>query len=159
MNNEELLKKISQLEKKLQERDQLLKEKDIHLDQLRAMLDAFRRGKFVSKSEQVSSEQLGLFDEAELVFEIDKAEEKFEEEKARSEGKARNKGKRAPLPENLPREEVLIELPESDRICSKDGSLLKEIGDGEMMMAQKLQQHGKLPKRRPLLLTINRISD
>ncbi len=122
MNNEELLKKISLLENQL-------KEKQIFIDQLQSMVDAFRRAKFYSKSEQVSSDQLGLFDEAELVFETTKSEEKHEEEKAKSEGKPRVRGQRAPLPENLPREEVVIELPESERVCSKDGSILKEIGE------------------------------
>ena len=136
MNNEDLLKKISLLEKQLEEKEkslnikeQLLKEKDTHLEQLRSMLDAFRRGKFVSKSEQVSSDQLGLFDEAELVAEVDKSEEKFEEEKAKAEGKPRVRGKRAPLPSNLPREDVIIEIPESERLCPKDGSILEEIGE------------------------------
>lgn len=122
MNNEELLKKISLLENQL-------KEKQIFIDQLQSMVDAFRRAKFYSKSEQVSSDQLGLFDEAELVYETAKSEDKHEEEKAQREGKARNRGQRAPLPENLAREEVIIELPESERICPKDGSLLKEIGE------------------------------
>ena len=112
MNNEELLKKISLLESQL-------KEKQIFIDQLQSMVDAFRRAKFYSKSEQVSSDQLGLFDETELVYETAKSEEKHEEEKAQKEGKTRNRGQRAPLPENLTREEVIIELPESERICPK----------------------------------------
>ena len=122
MNNEELLKKISLLENQL-------KEKQIFIDQLQSMVDAFRRAKFYSKSEQVSSDQLGLFDEAELVFETTKSEEKHEEEKEKTEGKPRSRGQRTLLPENLPREEVVIELPDSERVCPKDGSILKEIGE------------------------------
>ena len=127
MNNEDLLKEILSLKKQLQEKDQLLKESAIHMERLESLLDAFRRGKFVSKSEHVSSDQLGLFDEAELVAEIDKTDEKLEEMNEKP--KSSTRGKRAPLPENLLREEVIIELPESERICSKDGSILEEIGE------------------------------
>ncbi len=40
-----------------------------------------------------------------------------------------NRGKRAPLPKELPREEVLVEVPESERICPQDGAPLVEIGE------------------------------
>ena len=40
----------------------------------------------------------------------------------------KGRGKKKPFPENLEREEVQIDLPEADKICPHDGTLLKEIG-------------------------------
>ena len=41
----------------------------------------------------------------------------------------RRRGARKPLPERLPRIEVVHELPELDRRCEHDGRLLVEIGE------------------------------
>ena len=41
----------------------------------------------------------------------------------------RVRGKRKPLPDNLPREVIVIEIPLSERICTEDGSILTEIGE------------------------------
>ena len=41
----------------------------------------------------------------------------------------KGRGKRQKLPESLPREEVIIDLADEDKICSEDGTQLKCIGE------------------------------
>lgn len=45
------------------------------------------------------------------------------------ERKPKGRGKRKPFPESLPREEVIIDLPDEEKICPHDGTALKEIGE------------------------------
>ncbi|MBF0311691.1 MAG: IS66 family transposase [Magnetococcales bacterium] len=77
---------------------------------------------------------LGLFDEAEQIQESspDEVEEEGEgenkEETTPVAGHQRKKRGRKPLPDWLPRVEIVHELPESERICDLDESLLTEIG-------------------------------
>ncbi len=44
------------------------------------------------------------------------------------ERKKRGRGKRKPFPEDLPREEIVIDIPESEKTCPHDGAELKAIG-------------------------------
>ncbi len=41
----------------------------------------------------------------------------------------KGRGVRKPFPSDLPREEVIIDLPESENVCPKDVTALKEIGE------------------------------
>lgn len=45
------------------------------------------------------------------------------------ERKPKGRGKRKPFPEDLPREEVIIDLPDVEKVCPHDGTTLKEIGE------------------------------
>ena len=40
----------------------------------------------------------------------------------------KGRGKQKPFPEALPREEIIIDIPEADKYCPRDGTELKEIG-------------------------------
>lgn len=70
-------------------------------------------------------EQLPLFNEAEV--EASQPEEKEESEETEVSGHKRKRGKRKPLPENLEREVVVIELKPEEQF-SEEGSPLKVIG-------------------------------
>lgn len=85
----------------------------------------FRRKQYGASSEKVSSEQLGMSDEAE--FESLKNEEVNETISVPGHERAK-RGKRIKLPESLPREIVEIDIDYS-KICSNDGSELKCIGE------------------------------
>ena len=68
---------------------------------------------------------------------VDKAPEEGEGEDSEAEapdkpekpGKPRKRGKRKPLPKNLPRERIVIDLREEEKVCVHDGSVLKCIGE------------------------------
>jgi transposase len=83
--------------------------------------------RFAPSSERMVDGQLGLFDEAE-------AEEAKPETEATGEAVAvdahvRRRGKRTALPEYLPRVDVVHELPEAERVCPHDGSILERFGE------------------------------
>ncbi|MBF0427171.1 MAG: IS66 family transposase, partial [Magnetococcales bacterium] len=94
------------------------------------LLLAKRFGRSSEKSPP-EDRQPGLFDEAEEIEETapDAAdEEERGEESTTVTGHERRKPGRKPLPEWLPREEVIYDLPETERTCDVDGSILVEIG-------------------------------
>ncbi len=87
----------------------------------------FKRQRFGSKSERWVSEEQLVFNEAEVLSKLAKPEEDEDETDIEVPGHARKRGKRKPLPENLPREVVVVELPESERL-GQDGVPMKPIG-------------------------------
>lgn len=107
-----------------------------HVDWLREQINILLAKRFGRSSEKGDPLQgqpilLGMFDEAEEIEATASEKEESsenEEETVTVAGHARKKRGRKPLPDWLPREEVFHELPESERICDLDGSLLMEIG-------------------------------
>ncbi len=83
--------------------------------------------RFASRSEQLSPDQIRLFDEAESTACAET--EVVPEESVAVSAHRRKKGGRKPLPERLPRIEVVHELPEHERRCDHDGRLLSEVGE------------------------------
>lgn len=123
-----------------------LKARDEEIERLQEFLLNIRRQHFAKKSETVSSEQLGIFNEAEVESE-NQAKEQSEQ---KIKGYTRKRGKRKPLPDNLPREEVIIELSEDERICPHDGSVLNEIGE------ETSEQLEIIPARLKVIRTIRK---
>ena len=79
------------------------------------------------QSEKVSTDETEQF----IFNELEKEAANIEPEQTELiEGYTRKKGrgKKKPFPENLEREEVVIDLPEAEKHCPHDGTLLKEIG-------------------------------
>jgi transposase len=80
--------------------------------------------RYAASSEKISPDQVCLFDEAETDAPvIDDAEEDVILVPAHT----RKKRGRKPLPDNLPRVDVIHDLPGSERHCDHDGWLLTEI--------------------------------
>ena len=79
--------------------------------------------RYAASSEKLSPDQIRLFDEAEV-----QAVAPAEDETVRVPAHTRRKRGRKPLPETLPRVEVVHELPDNERICPHDGNPLIEIG-------------------------------
>ena len=114
-----------------------LKEKITYLEsevaRLTHNLNLLRRDKFGSKSEKIMDippDQL-LFNEVEIEAKA-AASESLPEQGELIAGYSRKKkgrGVRKPFPAELPREEVIIDLSEAEKICPKDGTALKEIGE------------------------------
>jgi len=81
--------------------------------------------RYAASSEKLSPDQIRLFDEAELEAQ---AAAPTEDETITIPAHARRKRGRKPLPEALPRVEVIHELPDNERVCPHDGHPLTEIG-------------------------------
>jgi len=82
--------------------------------------------RYAASSEKISPDQVCLFDEAEAdVPSIEDADDNVILVPAHK----RKKRGRKPLPDNLPRIDVVHELPEDERHCPYDGQLLTEIDE------------------------------
>ncbi|MEQ8693405.1 MAG: IS66 family transposase [Pseudomonadales bacterium] len=86
--------------------------------------------RFAARSEKLSPDQIRLFDEAEAdALTADAELNASEDDAVTVPAHRRRKGGRRPLPEALPRVEVVHELPEDERACPHDGQPLKVIGE------------------------------
>ena len=88
-------------------------------ERLREQLRALQRSKFGKKSERFETPEQGLlFNEAELLAGLPEVSADEDAEDSKDEVKVaaytKTRGHRKPLPENLPREIVKIELPKNE---------------------------------------------
>lgn len=121
---------LALLEEKRQwiEREEYWKSRIARLHEQINLYLAKRFGRSSEKSDPMAGQAIlpGLFDEAEEI--VATAPQEKEEESIPVAGHQRKPRGRKPLPPWLPREEVIHELPESERICDLDGTILLEIG-------------------------------
>jgi transposase len=94
-----------------------------YIENLEEALRLIRHKMFGRKSEAAPREQLGLFNEAEAILDT----EDGGEAEVRVPAHTRKRGGRRPLPEALPRIEILHDLPEAEKVCPTDGHALVEI--------------------------------
>ncbi len=125
---------IAQLNQRLQEKDNKLQanaielvQKDQKINSLQHQLKSALQFRFGQKSEKWPAGQLGLFDEAVL-----SEEEKLLAAQADKDitiaSFSRKKGGRKPLPAELPREQIIHDLPEAEKTCAC-GHALHKIGE------------------------------
>ena len=92
--------------------------KDARIEQLQEQVALLRHKLFSPKSERspedADSPQLAMFNEVEELIEVPAAEP-AEAEAEEVVAPVKRRGKRKPLPANLPRVEVIHELPEHER--------------------------------------------
>lgn len=118
------------LQQTLQEKH-VIGEKNAQLDaenaRLKEQLRVLLAKRFGPSSEKHPPAQLGLFNEAEASA----VDEDMTAPAETIEVPAHQRAKRGrrPLPEALPRVEVVHDLPESEKVCPHDGTALKHIGD------------------------------
>jgi len=84
--------------------------------------------RYAASSEKLSPDQICLFDEAESDSDAAADTEADDDEITIAAHKRKKRG-RKPIPDHLPRIDVIHELPESARRCEHDGRLLSEIGE------------------------------
>lgn len=118
----------------IQSKEELIQSKETRLqflesenEFLREALRLARMARFAAKSEQLPSNQSELFNEVETIS-LATPPEGEEPEGIEVPAHKRRRPKRQPLPEHLPREEVVLDLAEEEKVCEKDGTRLKEIG-------------------------------
>jgi transposase len=102
-------------------------QKDAEIAHLHEQLRLALARRFGPSSERIPAEQLGLFNEAEA--EAPPVESEVEPETVTVPAHTRARPGRRPLPEYLPRVEVVHELPEAERVCPHDGTALERIGE------------------------------
>lgn len=123
----DLQAQVEFLQVKLAEKDQLLEVKDRYIFQLEEWLKQQRQRRFGTSSEKVSPDQLGLFNEAEAT----EQEAVTTAEAVTVAAHTRQKKPRVSIPDDLPRETVIHDLPEDQKTCPHDGTALQVIGSDD----------------------------
>lgn len=128
---EELKKRVIELHNQVLAKEIQLTNQDQKINHLQDMINLLQRKKYAPQSERVNWDQMGLFNEMEDLAASPVAEEEPSEEEDDKETITykRSKKKRPRLPDNLPREEVIIDLEEKDKVCVHDGAKLEKIGE------------------------------
>ncbi len=112
------------------ENEAALASRDARIAALEEQIRLLLARRFGASSERVADGQLGLFNEAE-----EQAEETVPEETPQDDtsvevaGHRRGRGKRKPLPEHLPRVDIVHELDPAERVCPHDGAALEAFGE------------------------------
>ena len=120
----------SLLAEHLDSTEQLLAEKqqlEAKVISLQEQLNLALARRYAASSEKLSPDQIRLFDEAESEAAL--LDEEEEADTIKVPAHTRKKRGRKPLPDTLPRVDVIHELPEDKRICPHDGKELVEINE------------------------------
>ena len=124
---EEDKKELAIRAKKSEEQVKILTSRTLVLED---ELKLLRHKIFGRRSEKYSVEddkQGRLFNEAEDI--LDKGEKEQREGNIKVASYVRRKGGRKPLPADLPREEIIHDIPEEEKVCSCCGAKLVRIGE------------------------------
>ena len=140
---------IRNFKTQIQSKDTELQSLESENEFLREALRLARMARFAAQSEKLPSRQSELFNEAEIGAMAPVLEE-IQSEGIQVPAHTRNRPVRKALPDHLPREEVIIDLPESEKVCEKDGTILKEIG------ADISEQLDIIPAKMKVIRTIRR---
>ena len=134
---QELHNRVLELQQKLRLKEANLKQKETRITQLeqdyRYLLEQFRLAQQhrFGKSSEASPSQLGLFNESESTQEETEAQEKQQKSDQGTEtiSYERNKPKRQPLPQHLPREIIIHDIDDADKVCDCCGTGLHAMGE------------------------------
>ncbi|NDY96433.1 IS66 family transposase [Wenzhouxiangella limi] len=113
--------RIAALQARISEQETQLQARAERIRQLEEIIRTFQRKTFAGTSEQASAAQLGLFNEAEEIEATAPPEVPVTPH-------ARQRRGRPALPPELPREEIVYDLPDADKVCPHDGTALELIG-------------------------------
>ena len=124
---------IAKHEQEITSHEQRVCEYSEEISQLREYIRLLKSQRFGVRSERSVPGQMGLFNEAETLCDEAAREagsEELEEDSIEVPAHTRRKrGGRRPLPDFLPREEIVHDLPEEQKICGNDPShKLTQIG-------------------------------
>jgi transposase len=102
-----------------------IEQRDVEIAQLREYVQLLKSQRFGQASERIHHDQLGLFNEAEQLVDGEVPEETPAVEVG---AHTRTPRGRRPLPAWMPREEIVHDLPDAEKVCVHDGTALVEIG-------------------------------
>jgi len=119
---------LNSLRSQSESKDIIIRNYEEEVSRLYELLRDLKRYKFGKKSERWESSEQMVFNEVEaLVAKLASTSEEESEDTVEVQAHSKTRGHRRALPAELEREEVIVELPESERFA-KDGTPLKVIG-------------------------------
>jgi transposase len=122
-------RKLKRSEKRNERLEKKLHAKDGTIEKLEERLRALLIHRFGKRSEKFNPDQFTLFNEAEHIVDAEAAPAESDEISVKPHSRQRN-NTRKPLPESLPRVDVLHELNDQERQCHC-GCTLERIGEDE----------------------------
>lgn len=117
-------KSIEIKDKNLVKQDALLVKKTNKIATLEEYIRYMAQQRFGASSERFVADQLGLFDEAELLSDEDAPAEACVTVPAHQ-----RKKKRQSIPDNLPTTDIIHDLADDEKFCPHDNQALKHFGD------------------------------
>lgn len=124
-------KKIEERNKSIEEKNKIIEGKNQYILQLEALIKQQHQKRFAPASEKSPQLELNLFDEAEAIEEAQKKDENNDNDDQNTivvPSHQRRQKNRVSIPADLPREEIIYDLNESEKICPHDGTALQLIG-------------------------------
>ena len=121
---ESLKRMVWEHAREIERRGAAIEQRDREIAQLREYVRLLKHQRFGTASERIHRDQLGLFNEAEQLLDTEAPEMPPVGVAAHT----RTPRGRRPLPSWMPREEIIHDLPEQQKVCAHDGTALVEIG-------------------------------
>jgi transposase len=141
---------IAERDDRIAARDQTVTEYGEEISHLHEYIRLLKSQRFGRSSERTVPDQLGLFNEAETLVDMEQDEECGEPSVDIPGHTRRKRGGRRPLPNFLPREEILHDLCDEEKICANDPNhLLVRIGE------EKLEQLAFVPATATATVLVN----
>jgi transposase len=125
-NTAEILQENTQLKEILSEKDSIIERKTQRIQLLEEFIRSLQQKQFGASSEKLEAVQPDLFVEAE--DEADAAVNLAAEDHGIIIAAHQRKKQRLSIPAELPRVDIIHDLPEDQKVCPHDGSTLKLIG-------------------------------
>ena len=123
-----LQEQVEFLQEKLNEKNKIIEDKNQYIVHLEEWIKQQRQQQFGASSEKVSPDQLGLFNEAEA---IEQAVAEIEDDAVTVVAHRRQRKPRVSIPAALPREDIVYDIAEEDKVCPHDGATLTMIGSDD----------------------------
>lgn len=122
----DLAKENAELKQQLLSQQQSLSSQQEHIKQLEELIRSFTQRQFGASSEKHPAQQT-LFDEAEDTLAQEESE--AANQKIEIPAHTRKRKKRVSIPEVFKREDIIHDLPETEKQCPHDGTALRCIGE------------------------------
>lgn len=103
-------------------------DKDHHIKILEEYILSLKQKQFGSSSEKLSPAQTELFDEADGASAEIEADDVVAIDTVEVPAHTRSTKRRVSIPANIPRVDIVHDLPDDQKVCPHDGSALKRIG-------------------------------
>lgn len=104
-------------------------QRDAQILSLNEQIKMLLQKRYGASSKKTSRDQLGLFNEAEEI--LSEGAESVESESITVKSHTRTSKPRVTIPDNLPREDIIHDIPESEKVCPHGGTQLKHIGSDD----------------------------